>query len=95
MFTNRQRHDPYKNFRFRALPAAALAGLALFGVVRKFVSKRRGRRPPPIEEASSGSRPIEAVGTSTAGFVGTAPKSARPARPAASRGRRGPRKTKT
>ena len=33
--------------------------------------KRRGRRPSDyIEEVPSGSRPIEAVGTSTAAFVG-------------------------
>lgn len=32
---------------------------------------RRGRRP---KEVSSGPRPIQAVGTSTAAFVGTAPR---------------------
>jgi hypothetical protein len=37
--------------------------------------KRRGRRPSSyIEEVPSGSRPIEAVGTSTAAFVGSAPR---------------------
>jgi hypothetical protein len=37
--------------------------------------KRRGRRPNDyIEEVPSGSRPIEAVGTSTAAFVGSAPR---------------------
>jgi hypothetical protein len=41
--------------------------------------KRRGRRPKAltpgvyVEEVSSGARPIEAVGTSTAAFVGSAP----------------------
>jgi hypothetical protein len=44
---------------------------------------RRGRRPKHltpgvyVEEVSSGSRPIEAVGTSTAGFVGEAPRKRR------------------
>jgi hypothetical protein len=32
---------------------------------------RRGRRPKHVSEASSGSRPIEGVGTSVAPFVGT------------------------
>jgi hypothetical protein len=37
--------------------------------------KRRGRRPNVyIEEVSSGARPIEAVGTSTAAFVGSTPR---------------------
>jgi hypothetical protein len=37
--------------------------------------KRRGRRPSSyIEEVPSRSRPIEAVGTSTAAFVGSAPR---------------------
>jgi hypothetical protein len=37
--------------------------------------KRRGRRPSVyIEEVPSGSKPIEAVGTSTAAFVGSAPR---------------------
>jgi hypothetical protein len=37
--------------------------------------KRRGRRPSAyIEDVPSGSRPIEAVGTSTAAFVGSAPR---------------------
>jgi len=41
--------------------------------------RRRGRRPKHltpgvyIEEVPSGSKPIEGVGTSTAGFVGEAP----------------------
>jgi hypothetical protein len=37
--------------------------------------KRRGRRPSGyLEEVPSGSRPIEAVGTSTAAFVGSKPR---------------------
>jgi hypothetical protein len=42
--------------------------------------KRRGRRPTYlspgvyVEEVPSGAKPIEAVGTSTAAFVGSAPR---------------------
>jgi hypothetical protein len=94
MVSNGRRHDPYRGFKFRVLPAATLAGLAVFGVVKKLLTTRRkkDRSPAPVEEVSAGSRPIEGVATSTAGFVGNAPKRTRQARPAASRGRRGPRK---
>ena len=93
MVGNRQRFDPYKAFKFRVLAAAALAGVAAFGIVKRLgasASKRRKghARPRPVEEIDSGARPIEAVGTSTAGFVGTAPK---PPRRTASRNRRSPR----
>jgi hypothetical protein len=42
---------------------------------------RRGRRPKGsyVEEVPSGSRPIEAVGTSTAAFVGEVPQKRRKA----------------
>jgi hypothetical protein len=97
---NSRRFDPYKSFKFRV--AFAALGIAAFGVLKKLLggapaSKRHkkvsGTRP--IAELEAGARPIEAVGTSTAGFVGTAPKKRRKGRPAPSRGRRGPRKTKT
>ena len=96
MVSHRPRRDPYKGFSFRVLPAAALAGLAVFGFVKKLLTTRRKKDRPPasVEEIPAGSRPIESVGTSTAGFVGTAPKRTRRARPAPSRARRGSSKTR-
>ena len=94
MVSNRRRYDPYKSFNFRVLSAATLAGLGIFGILNKLLPKRRKKdRPPPIKEVPAGPRPIEGVGTSTVGLVGTAPKATRQARPTASRGRRGTRKT--
>jgi len=34
---------------------------------------RRGKRPRYVSDVPTGQKPIEAVGTSTAGFVGSAP----------------------
>jgi hypothetical protein len=67
------RRDPYKNFNFRVLfGAAAMAGIvAAVGGSMLAVFKRR---KVAHKEAGAGARPIEAVGTSTPGFVGTAPK---------------------
>ena len=50
----------------------ALAALAVFSVV-KFTD--RGRRAQAVykKEIASGARPIEAVGTAVAAFVGLAP----------------------
>ena len=72
MASNRRR-DPYKNFNFRVLfGAAAMAGLAAaIGGSMLAVFKRR---KVAHKEIRTGARPIEAVGTSTPGFVGTAPK---------------------
>jgi hypothetical protein len=50
----------------------AIVGLGALAVVS---AVKRRRRRIYIEEVSSGSRPIEGVGTSTAGFVGPAPPS--------------------
>jgi hypothetical protein len=97
--TRDSRRDPYRNFNFRVL-FGAIGGVAALGIVGKLVAaaRRRKRRRPPvvIEEVSSGARPIEAVGTSTAGFVGTAPRKARPSRGTGARrtpGRKGRTKT--
>ncbi|HEU5482805.1 MAG TPA: hypothetical protein VFU80_06930 [Sphingomicrobium sp.] len=72
---NKRRSDPYKNFNFRLLLGAVVGGVAAFGIFRKFFA-RVERRPPGvyIEETPTGTRPIEGVGTSTAGFVGVSPK---------------------
>ena len=96
MVSNGRRHDPYKSFNFRLLPVATLAGLAVFGIVKRLFTTRRkkDRSPAPVEEIPAGPRPIEGVGTSTAGFVGTAPKRTRQVRPAASRAPRSSRKPK-
>jgi hypothetical protein len=77
------RRDPYKNFNFRVLfGAAAMAGIvAAVGSSMLAIFKRR---KAAHKEARTGARPIEAVGTSTSGFVGTAPKpkKRRPSKPA-------------
>ena len=90
MVTNKRRSDPYKIFNFRVLFASILAGAAALGTVKKL----RGASAPKPVETDRRNRPIESVGTSTAGFVGTAPKAARKTRGAPARGRRQPRKTK-
>ena len=70
------RRDPYRNFNFRLLFGAAIAGVAALGIVRKLLKAKW--KPPGvyIEEVPTGPRPIEGVGTSTAGFVGTSPRQA-------------------
>jgi hypothetical protein len=73
MAGKRWRFDPYKNFPFRVVAAAALAGAAAFGITKTLLSGKRRKKKPHVDEVDSGARPIEAVGTSTAGFVGTAP----------------------
>jgi hypothetical protein len=85
-----RRTDPYRNFNFRVIFGTAIAGAAAIGLASKFLLGRRKKRrkPPPPVEPDSGARPIEAVGTSTAGFVGPAPTNRR--RPA--RAKRHPRK---
>ena len=71
MADNSRRTDPYRNFNFRLILGAAIAGVAAIGLAGKLVLGRRKKpRKPPVE-VDSGARPIEAVGTSTAGFVGT------------------------
>ena len=88
MADNSRRTDPYRNFNFRVIIGAAIAGVAAIGLAGKLLLGRRKKpRKPPAEVASS-ARPIEAVGTSTAGFVGPAPTNRR--RPA--RAKRRPRK---
>jgi hypothetical protein len=76
--TGRWRFDPYKNFNFRVVAAAAVAGGAAFAIARKLLRRKKKPRTP---EADTGARPIPAVGTSTAGFVGTAPEEPRPGTP--------------
>jgi hypothetical protein len=88
MADNPRRTDPYRNFNFRVTFGAVLAGVAAIGLAGKLLLGRRKKpRKPPVE-IDSGARPIEAVGTSTAGFVGAAPTNRR--RPA--RAKRSPRK---
>ena len=88
MADNSRRTDPYRNFNFRLILGAAIAEVAAIGLAGKLVLGRRKKpRKPPVE-VDSGARPIEAVGTSTAGFVGTTSTNRR--RPA--RAKRSPRK---
>lgn len=71
------RRDPYKNFNFRVL-FGAVGAVAVIALARKLFRKVERRYPGVyVEETPAGARPIEGVGTSTAGFVGTAPKRAK------------------
>jgi hypothetical protein len=90
---NKRRRDPYKNFNFIALIGAAVGGLALLGIVRRLFARAEWRPPGVyVEETKTGTRPIEGVGTSTAGFAGRPRKgstrSSRQAAPSNSRRRR-------
>lgn len=70
-----RRGDPYKNFNFRLLFGAVVAGVAAFGIFRRLFARLERRAPGVyIEETPAGARPIEGVGTSTAGFVDARPK---------------------
>jgi hypothetical protein len=92
MATNRRR-DPYKNFNFRLLFGVAIGGVVALGIFRKFFSRIETRAPGVyIEEIPAGVRPIEGVGTSTAGFAGASRKQTRRASrqaPTASHRRKG------
>jgi hypothetical protein len=85
MARNRGRFDPYKGFNFQVAIGGAIAAVAGLALVKLLVSAVRSskREPKDYLPADSGARPIEAVGTSTARFVGEAP------RKPASRGRKG------
>ena len=70
------RRDPYRNLNFRVL-FGAVGAVAAIALVRKLFRKVERRYPGVyVEETPTGARPIEGVGTSTAGFVGSAPKKA-------------------
>ena len=74
MAINRRR-DPYKNFNFRLLIGTAIGGIAALAIFRKFFARVETRPPGVyIEETPAGVRPIEGVGTSTAGFAGPSRK---------------------
>lgn len=77
----RDRRDPYRKFKFRVLiGGVALGGLAAaVGIVRKLFTRVERRYPGVyVEEMPTGTRPIEGVGTSTAGFVGRTPRKRKP-----------------
>lgn len=72
---NRSRRDPHKNFNFLVMFSAVVGGVAALGIFRKMFARAEYRAPGVyVDEVSSGARPIEGVGTSTAGFVGSTPK---------------------
>jgi phage tail sheath protein FI len=68
---NSKRRDPYRNFNFLAAIGAAVGGTAVLGLVRRLFTRVERRAPGVyVEEKPAGTRPIEGVGTSTAGFAG-------------------------
>lgn len=92
MVSNKRRANPYKGFNFRAVIGGALAALAGLGIVKKLLPGASASKPRKrTKEVEAGARPIEGVGTSTAAFVGTAPKRAKKRPSTASRGRKGAR----
>ena len=73
---NSRRSDPYKNFNFRnVFGAVALTGLA--GALAAKLLRKLKSGKSPVDKTPTGARPIEAVGTSTAGLAGTTPKRAK------------------
>lgn len=88
MVDGSRRTDPYRNFKFRMIFAAVIAGGAAIGLAGKVLLGRRKKPRKPPAEVASGARPIEAVGTSTARFAGTAPSGRRRPTPAKRRPRK-------
>ncbi len=88
MADNYRRKDPYRGFNFQVIFGAVVVGAAAIGLAGKVLLGRRKKPRKRPAEVASGARPIEAVGTSTAGFAGTAPSGRR--QPA--RAKRRPRK---
>lgn len=73
--TSTKRRNPYKAFNFLVTFGAVIGGVAALGIFRKLFARAERRAPGVyIEEVPAGARPIEGVGTSTAGFVGASPK---------------------
>lgn len=67
----KRRRDPYKNFNFLVFAGAAIGGIAVIAILRRLFARSETLYPGVyIEETPAGARPIEGVGTSTAGFAG-------------------------
>lgn len=72
---NSRRRDPSSNFNFLVTLAALVGSVASVAIIRKLFARAERRAPGVyIEEVPAGARPIEGVGTSTAGFVGASPE---------------------
>ena len=85
---NNRRRDPFKNFNFLVTFGAVIGGVAAISFFRKLFARVEVRAPGVyIEEVPAGARPIEGVGTSTAGFVETSPKQTKRKPSRARRGR--------
>jgi hypothetical protein len=70
-----RRRDPYKAFNFLVPLGAAVSAVAAVAIFRRLFAKVEYRAPGVyVEETPTGVRPIEGVGTSTAGFAGPSPK---------------------
>jgi hypothetical protein len=68
---NRKRRDPSRNFNFLVTFGALAGGVASLALFRKL--RRKAEVVPPgvnVEESATAVRPIEGVGTSTAGLAG-------------------------
>ena len=79
----KDRRDPYRNFKFRLLVGGVVLGAvaAAAGIARRLFAKAERRYPGVhLEETPTGTRPIDGVGTSTAGFAGRARSQAGPKR---------------
>ena len=75
---NSRRRDPYKTFNFRVLFSAMVGAVAAVGIVGKLLARRKRKpRDVSVEEVPAGPRPIEGVGTSTAGRASSKSKQAR------------------
>jgi hypothetical protein len=87
---NTNRIDPYKNFKFRMMVASALGAIASLGLLKKLAggpaSKKKSTYLTP-GEIKEEPRPINSVGTSTAGRAKAKRKAG-----ASGRKRSGPRK---
>lgn len=90
---NKKRRDPYTNFNFLTAIGAVVGGIAALGLVRRLFGRVESRPPGVyVDEKPAGPRPIEGVGTSTAGFAGRSrkqsPRTSRQASPPRTRRKR-------
>jgi hypothetical protein len=66
-------YDPHVSSRGRSWALLGVIAVAAAAVAKKAGKRARRARGVYMEEVSSGAKPIEAVGTAVAAFVGLAP----------------------